>query len=232
MSFIDRPICYNNEMTISFLTLFPEYFAGVLTSSMLKKASDKQLVEFEVIKIREFASDKHKVTDDRPFGGGAGMVMKVEPIFAAIENWRKEHTGGKKLVIATSASGARFTQNMANNFSGYDHIAVLCGHYEGIDQRVLDNLIDVEVRIGDYVLTGGEPAAIVMADAIVRLIPDVLGNEVSLEKESHHVVGAGNYPQYTRPASFNGWDVPEVLQGGNHAEIEEWREKHRKSLTD
>lgn len=219
-------------MTISIFTLFPDYFTSALQQSILKRASEKGAVQFEIIDIRSFTTDKHKVTDDRPFGGGAGMVMKVEPILAAIEAWKSSHPEGTKWFVATSASGRKFTQAVASEYSVIDHLGILCGHYEGIDQRVLDHLIDEEIRIGEYVLTGGEPAALVIADAVTRLRPDVLGNESSLVGESHHEVGKGNYPQYTRPAVVNNWQVPEVLQTGDHAAIEQWREAHRKSITD
>lgn len=169
-------ICYNTGMTITVFTIFPDFFEGPFSTSILKRAQETEKVKLHVVNIRDFAADKHNLTDDRPFGGGAGMVMKVEPLFAALEEWRK-NCQGKALVLATSASGKRFTQTMAEDFSKYDHLAIICGHYEGIDQRVLDHLVDIEVRIGDYVLTGGESAAAVMTDAIVRLLPEVLGNQ-------------------------------------------------------
>lgn len=218
-------------MTITVFTIFPDFFEGPFSSSILKRAQETSKVKLDVVNIRDFATDKHNLTDDRPFGGGAGMVMKVEPLFAALEDWKKNRQG-KALVLATSASGKRFSQTMAEDFSKYDHLAIICGHYEGIDQRVLDNLVDIEVRIGDYVLTGGEPAAAVMTDAIVRLLPEVLGNQESLSGESHFEPGKGNYPQYTRPAEFNGWKVPQILQDGNHAQIATWREEHRKKISD
>lgn len=219
-------------MTVTIFTLFPDYFSSALQQSILKRASDKGAVSFEVVDIRSFTTDKHKVTDDRPFGGGAGMVMKVEPIKAAVEAWNTSHSKETRKLIATSASGRRFTQSVALEYSAIEHLGILCGHYEGIDQRVLDHLVDEEIRIGDYVLTGGEPAALVIADAVTRLLPDVLGNETSLVGESHHQVGKGNYPQYTRPAVVNNWKVPEVLQTGDHAAIDQWREANRKTITD
>lgn len=219
-------------MTITFLSVFPDYFSSVLKESILKRASEKNIVTFEILDIRSFTEDKHRQTDDRPFGGGAGMVMKVEPIDAALQHWHAQHPEGKKIVIATSAAGSRFTQSKAEDLSKINHIAIICGHYEGIDQRVLDNLVDVELRIGDYVLTGGEPAAVVIADAVARLVPGVLGNEVSLQNESHAAQGQGNFPQYTRPTVYKNWPVPEILLSGNHKEIDNWREINRKEIKD
>lgn len=219
-------------MTVTIFTLFPEYFTSALQQSILKRATEKGVVSFKILDIRSFTTDKHRVTDDRPFGGGAGMVMKVEPIQSAIAYWKSVHQDGTKWLVATSAAGRKFTQAVAQKYSTIDHLGIVCGHYEGIDQRVLDHLIDEEIRIGDYVLTGGEPAALVIADAVTRLLPDVLGNESSLVGESHHEEGKGNYPQYTRPAVVNDWKVPEVLQTGDHAAIEQWRESHRKNITD
>ncbi|MDQ5950973.1 MAG: tRNA (guanine37-N1)-methyltransferase [Patescibacteria group bacterium] len=219
-------------MTITFFTLFPEYFDSVLQTSILKRAQEHASVTFECWNIRDYATDKHKVTDDRPYGGGAGMVLKVEPLTKAILAWQEKYQGQKNYVVATAASGNVFTQQKAATLKDYANLAIVCGHYEGIDQRVLDNLVDEEIRIGDYVLTGGEPAAAVITDAIVRLIPGVVGNEQSIQGESHELEGSGNYPQYTRPAEFNGWQVPQVLQQGNHQEIRDWREANRKKIPD
>lgn len=219
-------------MTITFFTLFPEYFDSVLSTSILKRAHEKQLVVFECINIRDYAEDKHHVTDDRPYGGGAGMVLKVEPLDKAIQAWKGKHSGEQTWLIATTASGNIFTQKKAKTLCDIQNIGIICGHYEGIDQRVLDHLIDEEVRIGDYVLTGGEPAAAVMADVITRLVPGVVGNEQSIQGESHSLQGEGNYPQYSRPANYKGWQVPDVLQQGNHEEIARWRETNRKKITD
>lgn len=219
-------------MTITIFTLFPEYFQSVLHSSILKRAQEKEIVSIECINIRDYTQDKHRVTDDRPFGGGAGMVLKVEPLDRAIQDWKARHRGKQTRVVATSASGTKFTQEKAAQFAAIDSIALICGHYEGIDQRVLDNLVDEEVRIGDYVLTGGEPAAAVIADAVIRLLPGVVGNEQSVTGESHERMGMGNFPQYTQPRDYKGWQVPEVLLTGNHADIQAWREKNRKVIKD
>ncbi len=210
-------------MKITILTIFPEFFVSPLGESILKRARENGLVEFKIVNIRDFAQDKHKMTDDRPFGGGPGMVMKVEPIALALESLgvAKGQAGSK--IVLTSAKGSLFTQQTAQDYSNLEHLVIICGHYEGVDERVAQNLIDEEVRIGDYVLTGGEPAAVVMTDAITRLIPGVLGNDESNLNESHSVPGQMGHPQYTRPEEFRGWKVPEVLLGGHHAEIEKWR---------
>lgn len=214
-------------MRIVFLTLFPEYFDGVIGTSILKRAQATKAVSFEVINIRDFATDSRKTTDDRPFGGGAGMVMKVEPIFAALEFVKTQNPTAKRLVLLTSAKGALFTQEVARSYTTYDELIIICGHYEGVDERVAQHLVDGEVRIGDFVLTGGEPAASVMADAVVRLLPGVLGNENSTKGESHDQPGILGYPQFTRPEEFNGWKVPQELLSGDHKKIVQWRETHR-----
>lgn len=219
-------------MTITFFTIFPEYFESVVRSSMLKRAQEKEQVLFECINIRDFAEDKHKMTDDRPFGGGAGMVMKIEPLDKAIQAWKKKYLSQTTWLVATSASGSKFNQKKAEKLATIANLGIICGHYEGIDQRIIDHLVDEELRIGDYVLTGGEPAAAVMADAVIRLLPGVLGNEESTLGESHEEVGKGSIPQYTRPAVYNNWPVPAVLLGGDHAAITKWRERHRSVITD
>lgn len=226
-------------MKISILTLFPHFFDSPLGESILKRAQDQSKVTFNIINIRDFAEDKHKVTDDRPFGGGPGMVLKVEPIYKALmsldalettgerQGKRKQHDS--KIVVLTSAKGSVFTQETARNFMTKDELIIICGHYEGVDERVAQHLVDYEMRIGDFVITGGEAAALIMADAVARLVPGVLGNEQSNQGESHDVPGQLGYPQYTRPETFNGWSVPEVLLQGNHALIEKWREENRAS---
>ena len=212
-------------MQIVILTLFPEYFTSVLSESILKRAQAKELVRIKVINIRDFATDKHQVTDDRPFGGGPGMVMKVEPIDLALQSLEPvEH----QRVVLTSAKGALYTQQTATQYAQLDRLVIICGHYEGVDERVVEHLIDEEIRIGDYVLTGGEPAAAVMVDSVARLVPGVLGNEASNQGESHSEPGVLGYPQYTRPEEYRGWKVPEVLLGGDHKKITEWREQQRK----
>ncbi|PIR62078.1 MAG: tRNA (guanosine(37)-N1)-methyltransferase TrmD [Candidatus Pacebacteria bacterium CG_4_10_14_0_8_um_filter_43_12] len=217
-------------MTITIFSLFPEYFQSVLRTSIIKRAQAKQSVNFELINIRDFAVDKHRLTDDRPFGGGAGMVMMIEPIDKALRDWQTKYQDQSKLVVATSASGKLFTQQLACHWAQLDHLAILCGHYEGIDQRVLDHLVDTTVRIGDYVLSGGEPAAAVILDTVTRLLPGALGNEHSLVGEAHEQPGQGSYPQYTRPAEYKTWKVPDILLNGNHAKIEAWRQQHRQKI--
>lgn len=214
-------------MEIIIFTLFPEFFKGPFDTSILGKAiKEKGLIK--LVNIRDFAEDKHKVTDDRPYGGGPGMVMKVEPIEKALEaNGFKKGTDGEKIIL-TSAMGKPYVQEMAKNYSELSRIAIICGHYEGVDERVVDNLIDGEVRIGDFVLTGGEGAAVLMVDSIVRLLPGVLGNEKSNQGESHDEPGKLGYPQYTRPEDYKGSKVPEVLLSGDHKKIESWREENRK----
>jgi len=211
-------------MKITILTLFPEYFDSILQSSIIKRAIQGGKVTIQCIQIRDFATDKHQLTDDRPFGGGAGMVMKVEPIDLALQSVVKDNEPNVKKIL-TSAKGKKFTQETAREYAALEHLIVICGHYEGVDERVADNLIDEEIRIGDYVLTGGEPAAAVMLDAVTRLLPGVLGNEQSTDNESHDQTGHLTHPVYTRPAEYKGMKIPEILLSGNHEEIEKWRKE-------
>lgn len=206
-------------MNIHILTIFPDYFVTPLQTSILKRAVEARVVGYHPIDIRDFTTDKHRTTDDHPYGGGAGMVMKIEPIDRALESLG-EHKGH---VILTSAKGRRFTQEDARRLAGMQNITIIAGHYEGVDERVAEHLVNEELRIGDYVLTGGEPAALVMIDAIVRLLPGVLGNEQSLAGESHDSPGKLSHPQFTRPEDYKGWCVPAELLSGSHAIIETWR---------
>jgi len=197
---------------------------------MIKRALESDLVKVNVINIRDFATDKHKVTDDRPFGGGPGMVMKVEPIDLAIASIGYgvlgSHRDASNRIILTSAKGKLFNQEMAREYAQkLDSLTIICGHYEGVDERVAEHLVDEEVRIGDYVLTGGEAAAMVIADSVIRLLPGVLGNEESNKDESHSEAGKLGFGQFTRPADYKGWKVPEVLLSGDHKKIVEWRRK-------
>jgi tRNA (guanine37-N1)-methyltransferase len=212
-------------MTIHILTIFPDFFSSAFGESILKRAQQKAAVTFNIVNIREFATDKHQTTDDRPYGGGPGMVMKLEPIHAALQSLGKTHAARK--TVLTSAKGQLFTQQKAQEWATLDELVIICGHYEGVDERVAEHLIDEEIRVGDYVLTGGEPAAVVMADAVTRLLPGVLGNEESNKDESHSIPGQMGFPQYTRPEEFMGWKVPELLLNGNHKEITSWRKKKR-----
>ena len=226
-------------MKVNILTIFPEYFSSPFSTSIIKRAVEASVVEIEIVDIRKFAVDKHKLTDDRPFGGGPGMVMKIEPIDLALEslglkkqsansgNANPETANSKTTnskIILTSAKGKLFNQNIAKDYSKLDELTIICGHYEGVDERVAENLVDEEIRIGDYVLTGGEAATLVISDAVVRLLPKVLGNEESNKNESHSIPGKLGFPQYTRPQNYKGLEVPEVLLTGDHQKVAEWRE--------
>jgi len=212
---------------IDVLTIFPEFFASVFDFGIIRRAKLADIVEVNVHDIREYAVDKHKMVDDRPFGGGDGMVLKPEPIFAAIENLigtsdRDAYMQGTRVVLL-SPQGKPFKQAAAQSFAeDAIHIVMICGRYEGVDERVNEALVTDEISIGDYVLSGGEPAAVVVVDSIVRLLPNALGSETSAENDSFSD-GLLDCPHYTRPAEFRGMKVPEVLLNGNHAEIEKWR---------
>ncbi len=207
-------------MHIDILTLFPKMFEGFFSESILKRAIDKKLVEINLHNIREYSTDKHHRVDDYPFGGGAGMVMMIEPICRAIESLKKERN--YDLVIYATPDGELFDQKMANHFSTLENIIILCGHYKGIDERIREHLIDKEVSIGNYVLTGGELAAAVITDAIVRLIPGVLHDETSALSDSFQD-DLLSPPVYTRPFDFRGWKVPEILLSGDDKKIQQWR---------
>lgn len=199
---------------------------GILDESMLRIAREKGLADIRMRNLRDWAPGKHRVTDEPPYGGGAGMVMKVEPIHNALQELRRPESR----VILLSAQGARFDQSAARRLSAEKHLIMISGHYEGVDQRVADHLVDEELSIGDYVLTNGTLAALVVADAVVRLLPGVLGDEQSAADESFSH-GLLEYPHYTRPAEFNGWKVPDILLGGNHGAIEHWRREQAKART-
>jgi tRNA (guanine37-N1)-methyltransferase len=212
------------------LTLFPEAVEPYLHSSILGRAQEKDLITPRIWNIRDFASDKHHTVDDTPYGGGAGMVMKVEPIDRALETVL-EQSGDiqKRRIVVLAARGRQFTQQKAQEYAQLDQLVLICGRYEGIDQRVVDHLADEELSIGPYVLAGGELAALVVVEATSRLVPGVLGNVESLAEESFSgTEQKQEYPQYTKPEEYKGWKVPDVLLSGNHAEIEKWRTKHRK----
>ncbi len=211
-------------MKIDILTLFPEAFGSFLSHSMMKRAQTAGHAEIRTVDIRDYAHDKHRTCDDRPFGGGAGMVLKPEPIFEALEAL----FGGKKpskktRIICLTPQGKPFKQTQAKKLAKYEHLVFLCGHYEGIDERAIESWVDEEVSIGDYILTQGELPAMVLIDSVVRLLPGVLGNALSKTFESF----TGNlleYPQYTRPAEYRGLKVPEVLLSGDHQKIADWRQ--------
>ena len=199
----------------------------------MKRAQENGALELHIHNLRDWTSDKHHVVDDAPFGGGQGMVMKPEPIFAAVEDLRNQTSNVKhqtSKVILMSPAGRRFDQSLATELSQESHLIVICGHYEGVDHRVVEHLIDEEVSIGDYVLTNGAIAAVVLIDAIVRLMPGVLGHEQSAHDDSFRE-GLLEAPQYTRPADFRGWKVPEILLSGNHGEIAKWREEQARKRT-
>ncbi len=200
--------------------------AGILGESMLRLAREKGLAEIRMRNLRDWAPGKHRVTDEPPYGGGAGMVMKVEPIANALGELRR---AGSRVVLL-SAQGARFDQAVARRLSREEHLILVSGHYEGVDQRVADHLVDEEISLGDYVLTNGTLAALVVSDAVVRLLPGVLGDAQSAEDESFSD-GLLEYPHYTRPSEFSGWRVPDVLLGGNHAAIEAWRREQALART-
>lgn len=207
-------------MKIDVLTLFPEMVEGVFASSIMKKASDKGKASFRVVNFREYAEGKHKVVDDYPYGGGAGMVLKPQPLFDAVDDLKK--TAENPRVILMCPQGERYTQQKAEELAQEEHLIFLCGHYEGYDERVRQYLVTDEISIGDYVLTGGELGAMVVADSVVRLLPGVLGNENSAVQDSFSS-GLLEHPHYTRPADFRGLKVPDVLVSGNHKHINEWR---------
>lgn len=210
-------------MKIDVLTLFPRMFEGPMGESIIGKAVAKELLEINVSNFREYSDNKHQTVDDYPYGGGAGMLLKVQPIYDNIKAIEEKHPETKKRVILLDPAGKPFNQKMAEEFSEEEHLIFICGHYEGYDERIR-SLVTDEVSLGDYVLTGGELGAMVMIDATVRLLPDVLGNQTSAQTDSHST-GLLEHPQYTRPAEFKDMKVPEVLTNGNHKLIEEWQLK-------
>jgi len=207
-------------MRFDVFTIFPEVFTPYLGSSILQRAQDNGLVEFNIHNIREWATDKHHTTDDEPYGGGGGMVMKAEPIFNAVESVLGAPSTCR--IILMTPQGRLFTQRVARELSEQPHLALLAGRYEGVDERVRKYLVTDEISIGDYVLTGGELPALVIIDAITRLLPGALGDAEAPHKDSH-ASGLLEHPHYTRPANFRGWEVPEILRSGNHALIDRWR---------
>jgi len=204
------------------LSIFPEMFSSPLNFSLLKKAQEKGLLSISLHDIRNWADDKHKMTDDAPYGGGCGMVMKVEPVEKALSAIRNPE--GSSIVVLMTPQGEVLNQKIAAELAEKNNIVIICGRYEGIDERIRKHLVDREISIGDYILTGGELPAMILIDAVCRHIPDVLGNPESAKNESF-CENLLEYPQYTRPAEYKGWPVPEVLLSGNHAEIEVWRRK-------
>ena len=253
-------------MRFDLTTIFPEFFVGPLNYGIVRRASEAGIVQIHVQDLREFTKDRHRTVDDRPFGGGEGMVLKPEPLFQAVESLLGHSVGDaaqrnplsdKTSIILLSAAGKRFTQQTARRLAQQDRLVLICGRYEGVDERVAEHLATEELSVGDFVLSGGELPAVLIVDAVTRLLPGALGNEASSQNESfsaqageptgsstsvNHPSPGGthsllDFPHYTRPAEFRGWTVPEVLIGGNHAEIAEWRrqqaiEKTRRNRPD
>jgi tRNA (guanine37-N1)-methyltransferase len=216
------------------LTIFPEFFQGPFEHGVIKRARDTGAIGIRIHNLRDWTSDRHKTVDDRPFGGGEGMLLKPEPLFSAVESIFPSEQAGQasglsRRTVLLSAQGCLFDQKVANDFSGLSELLLICGRYEGVDERVAQHLADDELSIGNYVLSGGELAAAVVVDAVARLLPGVLGNESSAVFESFqdggHAGAVLDCPQYTRPAEFRGWKVPEVLLSGNHEEIRRWRRR-------
>ena len=215
-------------MIFHVLTIFPEFFQGPFEHGVIKRARDTGALDIRIHNLRDWSSDRHKTVDDRPFGGGEGMLLKPEPLFLAVESIVGQASGLSKTVLL-SAQGRLFNQKTANDFTGLRELLLICGRYEGVDERVAEHLADDELSIGNYVLSGGELAAAVVVDTVARLLPGVLGNESSAVFESFqdggHAGAVLDCPQYTRPAEFRGWKVPEVLLSGNHEEIRRWRQR-------
>jgi tRNA (guanine37-N1)-methyltransferase len=227
-------------MKIDILTLFPKMFKGPFDESIIKRAQKKGLIEIKTHDLRKWAKDKRKTIDDRPFGGGVGMILMVEPIYKALKDIKKlnPQETKKRKIILLSPTGKVFNQKKAQELSKKDHLIFICGHYEGVDERVKEHLVDEEISIGDYVLTGGELPTMVVIDSIIRLIPGVLEKSDAASNESFSLItdhksltATLEYPQYTRPANFQGWKVPEVLLAGDHQKIITWREKKALELT-
>jgi tRNA (guanine37-N1)-methyltransferase len=212
------------------VTIFPEFFRGPFEHGVVQKAREAGLIEIHVHDLRTWTYDRHRTVDDRPFGGGEGMLLKAGPIFEAVEAiWPERGEGSKVILLA--AQGKKFDQAKAREFAGLNELLLICGRYEGVDERVAEHLADEEISIGDYVLSGGELAAAVVVDAVARLREGVLGNETSIVDESFGEEGLLDWPQYTRPAEFRGWKVPDVLIGGNHEEIRKWRRNAAREKT-
>ncbi len=221
-------------MQIDILTLFPQMFQSPFSTGLFQRAIDRKLVRVDIHDIRDCTHDKHRTVDDYPYGGGAGMVLKPEPIFEAVKALESglspKQEERRVPIILLTPQGRLFSQQIALELSKHSHLVLICGHYEGIDERVREHLVTDEISIGDYVLSGGELAAMVVVDAVVRLLPGVLGSEASPLDDSH-TTGLLEYPQYTRPQAYRDWGVPEVLLSGNHAQIAEWRRQQAISRT-
>ena len=229
-------------MAFHIITIFPKIFDSYFSESIIKRAREKKLIDIKIHNLRDYTTDKHKTVDDTPYGGGAGMVLKVEPIYDClkaikiqisksklqIKSQAKNPKYRKPRILLFSAKGKRYAQADAKRLAKYDNVVMICGRYEGVDERVAKYLVDEEISIGDYILTGGEIPAMVVVDSITRLIPEVLGNAESTKDESFSRVGYLEYPQYTKPAEFKKWKVPEILLSGDHKKIDIWRKKSSK----
>ncbi|MBI2449919.1 MAG: tRNA (guanosine(37)-N1)-methyltransferase TrmD [Candidatus Nealsonbacteria bacterium] len=213
------------------ITIFPEIFDSYFKESLIKRALDKRLIKINIHNLRKWTKDKHHTVDDKPFGGGLGMVMKVEPIYRAVKelsSLKKELSSSR--VILFSPGAKKFNQKMAYKFSKLDHLILICGRYEGVDERVAKYIADEEISIGDYVLMGGEIPAMIVVEAVSRLVPGIVGKTQFLKERVTEGKGFVEYPQYTRPEIFNKWPVPKILMSGNHKKIEEWRKEHQKTI--
>ena len=210
-------------MTFHVLTIFPEFFRGPFEHGVVERAHRAGLIEIKIHDLRTWTTDRHRTVDDRPFGGGEGMVLKPGPIFEAVESIWPDRAAGNRKVVLLSAQGRKFDQNVAREFAGLSELLLICGRYEGVDERVAEHLADEELSVGDFVLSGGELAAAIVIDVVARLKEGVLGNRDSTVYESFGEDGLLDCPQYTRPAEFRGWKTPEVLLGGNHEQIRQWR---------
>lgn len=211
-------------MRIDIITIFPEMFTGPFSCSIINRAREAGILEINTVNPRDFTTDKHRIVDDYPFGGGAGMIMKPEPLFAAVEHVVSHSPAGERRIILTDPRGTVFNQEKAKCLAKFAHLIIICGHYEGVDERVRRHLIDEAVSIGDYVLTGGELPAMVITDAVARLLPGVLGAAGAAQEDSFFH-GLLEYPQYTRPRVFRSWEVPQVLLSGDHGRIAQWRRR-------
>lgn len=220
-------------MRFHIVTIFPDFFAGPFDYGVVKRAKSAGRLEILIHDLRNWTYDRHRTVDDRPFGGGEGMLLKPEPVFEAVESILPERSPRKRVALL-SAQGRRFTQELALEYAAFEELVLICGRYEGVDERVASHLADDEISVGDFVLSGGELAAAMVADTVARLLPGVLGNEESARNESFSARNEGflDCPQYTRPAEFRGWKVPEVLLGGNHEEIKRWRRAASREKTE
>ncbi len=217
-------------MIFDIITIFPKCFTSYFSESIIKRAQKKRIIKINIHNLRDFVKDKHRTVDDRPYGGGPGMILKVEPIFKAVEQIKKKAKRKKEKVkvILLSPRGKTLNQKIVNKLAKFDRLILICGRYEGVDERVAKYIADEIISLGDYIISGGELGAMIIVEAVSRLIPGVLGKKDSLKEESFSQPGYLEYPQYTRPEEFHGWRVPKVLLSGDHRKIKEWKEKHSK----